>query len=37
LAQVDRILDLAHDSKLDLVEKALAALDLRLSVEVEAA
>ena len=37
LAQIDRILDLAHDSKMDLVEQALAALDMRLRIEVEAA
>ncbi len=37
LAQVDRVLDLTHDSRLGNVEKALRAIGLRLEVHAEAA
>jgi len=34
-SQVDRLLDLKHDSRLDQIETALKALDKRLTVQVE--
>lgn len=35
LPQVDRLLDLEHASRLDQLERALAALGMRLAIEVE--
>jgi len=37
LAQVDRVLDFCHASKMEMVEAALAAIGLRLLVDVDAA
>ena len=37
LPQIDRLLDLAHDSRLDQLEAALAALGKRLTVAIEEA